>query len=98
MGVKQTPNKSHNTMLTLKKKILPLQLLGFEPATFQSLVLRSTNKLSRLPSGVTKRSNSLPHLLLNVGLLGGHTQDLEVEAELFQHFCLPGIQHLAVQR
>ena len=47
-GVEQTPNKSQHTKLTLKKKILLPLLPGFELATFQSQVWRSTNMLSWL--------------------------------------------------
>ena len=47
-GVEQTPNKSHNTKITLEKKILPPLLLGFELATFLSWVRHFTNKLSWL--------------------------------------------------
>ena len=40
-GVERTPNKSRQTNLALKKKILPLLLPGFELATFRSRVRRS---------------------------------------------------------
>ena len=36
-------NKSHHRKSTLEKKILPLLLQGFEPATFQSWVWRSSH-------------------------------------------------------
>ena len=55
-GLEHTPNKSQQTKLTVKKKIL---LLGFELATFRSRVRCSTNKLSRLPS--TKGTSSKQH-------------------------------------
>ena len=45
MGVERTPNKSQHRKLTLEKKILPLLLLGFKLATFQSRDWRSTNTL-----------------------------------------------------
>ena len=41
MGVQRTPNKSQQTKLTLKKKILPPLLSGFELPTFRSRVRRS---------------------------------------------------------
>ena len=47
-GVERTPNKSQHTKLTLEKKIVPPLLPGFELATFQSQVRRSTNKLYRV--------------------------------------------------
>ena len=47
-GVEQTPNKNQHTKLTLKKKIFPLLLPGFELMVFPSRVWHSTNKLSRL--------------------------------------------------
>ena len=41
--VEQTENRSQHTKLTLKKKILPLLLLGFELTTFRSQVRRSNH-------------------------------------------------------
>ena len=49
-GVERTCNKIQHAKLTLKKKILPLLLPGFELATFLSRVRRSFNKLFRLSS------------------------------------------------
>ena len=40
----RTPSKCQHTKLTLKKKILPPLLPGFEPATFQSRVWRSSQQ------------------------------------------------------
>ena len=40
-GLEWTLSKSQHTKLTVEKKILPLLLLGFELATFQSWVKRS---------------------------------------------------------
>ena len=55
MGVEWTPNKSQHTMLTLEGgKNPPLFLPGFELATFQFRVRRSTNELFRLPHGATE--------------------------------------------
>ena len=45
--MEQILNKSQHRKLTLEKKILFPLLLGFELATFQSLVQRFTNKLLR---------------------------------------------------
>ena len=44
-----TPNKSQHTKLTLKKKILPLLLPGFELATFRSRVRGSNQQAIRAP-------------------------------------------------
>ena len=44
-GVKQTPNKSQHTKLTLEKKILPPLLPGFELAAFRSRVQRSNQQV-----------------------------------------------------
>ena len=42
-------NKSQHRQLTLEKKILPLLLQGFEPATFQSRIRRSNHRAIPLP-------------------------------------------------
>ena len=55
-GIERTPNKSQHTKLTLRKKILPLLLPGFELAAFRSRVRRSANKLSRLSRGTPARA------------------------------------------
>ena len=47
-GVERTPSEKQHTKLTLKKKMLPPLLPGFELTTFRSRVRRSTNKLSHL--------------------------------------------------
>ena len=56
MGVERTPNESAHKVKsgeTLEKNILPPLLPGFELATFGSRVLRSTNKLFRLPQALS---------------------------------------------
>ena len=49
-GVERTPNKSQHTQLTMKKKILPPLLPGFELATFRSRVRRSYQQVIPAPS------------------------------------------------
>ena len=48
-GVEWTLHKSQHAKLTLKKKILPPLLLGFEPTTFRSRVQRSSQQATQLP-------------------------------------------------
>ena len=62
-------NKSQHRKLTLEKKIIPLLLQGFEPATFQSRVRRSNHwaipgrvwakRLSILPAALDQSENHL---------------------------------------
>ena len=47
--VEWTLHKSQHAKLTLKKKILPPLLLGFEPTTFRSRVQRSSQQATQLP-------------------------------------------------